>query len=139
MRPYSYLMSPPADGAGHYVEIAEAKFREILRYLLAQVDVDEAWYRARYSDVDGAIRQGKIPTAHYHYIVSGYFENRMPRPFAVDEIWYLSEYPDVAEAIRAGSFASALAHFEQNGFAEGRMPYRNWSLLRQNAAMPVPA
>jgi hypothetical protein len=129
MRPYSYLMSPNGSGSGHYVELLETKFLELIRLLLLQVEVDEDWYLASYRDVEDAVRSGALKSARAHYIRAGYFENRIPRPFKVDEAWYLEEYPDVADAIQSGAFSSASVHFERDGFREGRLPYADWSLL----------
>ncbi len=129
MRPYSYLMSATGADNGHYVELQELKFLELLKCLLLQVDVDEGWYRGYYRDVDEAIKAGEIKSARQHYIIAGYFENRFPRPIQVDEKWYLEEYPDVAIAIRNGAFTSATQHFEKDGFKEGRLPEEGWSLL----------
>jgi len=136
MLSYSYLMSATGPGNGHYVELPEPKFMAVLRLLLERVEVDEAWYRETYPDVDVAIRAGKLKSSHDHYIRAGYFENRLPRPIKVDERWYLEEYPDVAAAIERGAFASASQHFESDGFREGRLPSRNWSLIGSATRTP---
>jgi hypothetical protein len=135
MRAYSYLMNASDGDTGHYVELQEMKFLELLKCLLSRVEVDEAWYRASNQDVDQAIRAGQLESGRHHYIIAGYFENRFPRPIVVDEPWYLAEYPDVAGAIETGAFASASEHFARDGFKEGRLPSRDWSLL--GSAKPV--
>jgi hypothetical protein len=116
---------------GVTIEILESKLHELLRILLAQVDVDEGWYRTTYRDVDAAIRSGDLRSARDHYVNAGYFENRLPRPIKVDETWYLQTYPDVAVALKQGvnSFNTAKEHFEMNGYQEGRLPCAGWSLL----------
>ena len=129
MRPYSYLMTASATDAGHYVELPEGKFLELLKYLLAQVEVDEEWYRSSYRDVDDAINAGEVKSAKDHYMTAGYFENRFPHAIKVDERWYVEEYPDVASAIQQGAFSSASQHFQKDGFKEGRLPTPNWSLI----------
>jgi hypothetical protein len=129
MKTYGYLMSSGGSDSGHYVELLERKFHEILRCLLVQVKVDEDWYLSSYQDVRDAVRSGLLKSGREHYINSGYFENRFPRSIRVDEEWYLEEYPDVVEAIRAGALKSATEHFERDGFREGRLPEENWSLL----------
>jgi hypothetical protein len=128
MRSYSFLMNA-SGGDGHYVELTEAKFMELLRCLLVLVEVDEVWYRSTYRDVDEAVKAGEITSGRHHYINAGYFENRLPRRIDVNERWYLEEYPDVAAAIQYGAFPSAAQHFERDGFKEGRLPSENWSLL----------
>jgi hypothetical protein len=133
MWPYSYLMSGSSSGGGHYVELLETKLFGLLQRMLAFVEVDEAWYRATYRDVDEAIRAGRLPSAREHYITSGYFENRFPHAIHVNESWYLAEYPDVAEAIRAGLVGSAGQHFESDGYKEGRLPRPGWSLLKTDS------
>ena len=130
MWPYNYLMSGSSVGGGHYVELLETKFLDLLQRMLVLVEVDEAWYRATYGDVDEAIRAGRFASAREHYVTSGYFENRFPHAIRVNEAWYLAEYPDVAEALRAGLVSSATEHFESDGFKEGRLPWPDWSLLK---------
>lgn len=133
MWPYSYLMSGN-DTDGHYVELLETKLLGLLQRMLAFVEIDEAWYRITYRDVDEAIRAGRLASAREHYITSGYFENRFPFAIDVNEAWYLAEYPDVAEAIRTGAVSSAAQHFESNGFKEGRLPRPGWSLLKTDSS-----
>ncbi|HTQ71933.1 MAG TPA: hypothetical protein VMH92_10625 [Acidocella sp.] len=127
-------MSDIGPATGHYVELQEAKLFSLIRVLLEAVEVDEAWYLKTNPDVAAAVQSGALKSGRSHYIVSGYFENRLPRPVEVDEDWYLAEYPDVAESIRTGAVVSASAHFERNGFLEGRLPCEGWSLLRDPAA-----
>lgn len=129
MRSYSYITSASGSGSGHYVELLESKFMELLRQMVAQIEVDEGWYCKMYRDVDDAVKSGAMESARAHYINAGYFENRFPRPIKVNEHWYLEEYPDVAMAIEAGAFSSASQHFERDGFREGRLPSENWSLI----------
>ncbi|MDE2319541.1 MAG: hypothetical protein KGK02_07575 [Rhodospirillales bacterium] len=126
-------MSDVGPASGHYVELQEAKLFALIRVLLESVEVDEAWYLKTNPDVAAAVQIGNLESAKAHYIISGYFENRLPRPVTVDEAWYLMEYPDVAEGIRSGTVVSASAHFESSGFVEGRLPQSGWSLLRDTA------
>ncbi|HEY1858190.1 hypothetical protein [Acidocella sp.] len=130
MWPYSYLMSGSGVAGGHYVELPETKFFDLLQRILVFVEVDEAWYRATYHDVDEAVRAGRLASAREHYVTAGYFENRFPHAIQVNESWYLAEYPDVAEAIRTGLVSSATQHFENDGFKERRLPWRGWSLVK---------
>jgi hypothetical protein len=127
---YSYLMSGSGVAGDHYVELPEVKFLALLKKMLVFVEVDEAWYRATYRDVDDAVRAGHLASAREHYAMSGYFENRFPYAIQVDETWYLAEYPDVGEAIRTGLVSSATQHFENDGFKEGRLPRQGWSLVK---------
>ncbi|MDE2238481.1 MAG: hypothetical protein KGJ73_00955 [Rhodospirillales bacterium] len=127
-------MSDVGPASGHYVELQEAKLFALIRMLLESVEVDEAWYLKTNADVAAAVKSGELKSARAHYIIAGYFENRLPRPVAVDETWYLTEYPDVADAIRGGTVVSASAHFETSGFVEGRLPRSGWSLLRDPGA-----
>lgn len=129
MRSYNYLISDTGAADGHYVELLETRLIELLRLLIARVEVDEKWYLATYSDVAAAVKNGQLKSAHDHYVRAGYFENRLPGPIAVDEEWYTEEYPDVLAAIRAGAWKNGQQHFERNGFKEGRLPFAGWSLL----------
>lgn len=129
MRSYNYLISDAGAAGGHYVELPETKLMELLRLVLARVEVDEAWYLASYADVAAAVKSGELASAREHYIRAGYFENRLPRQIEVDEGWYRAEYPDVQAAIRAGAFSNGQQHFESSGFREGRLPRAGWSLL----------
>jgi len=127
MRSYGSLTNPHL--MGHYIEIHEPTLRELFRFLMNFVEVDERWYREMNQDVDDAIRAGDLPSAKAHYIIAGYFEDRLPRFIQVDEDWYLQTYPDVAEAISGGNIASAQEHFIMAGFREGRSPHAGWSLI----------
>lgn len=99
------------------------KFTEIVSAMIADVDVDEAWYLGRYLDVAEAISSGKLTSAKEHFVRNGYFEGRLPYKMVVDEAWYLDKNEDVAENVRLGAVASAQAHFDENGYREGRMPF----------------
>ena len=129
---YGYLMNSSGAENGHYVELLESKFHELLHCLLVQVEVDEDWYLSANQDVKIAVLAGLTKSGRDHYIDAGYFENRFPRPIKVDEKWYLAQYPDVAAAIKGGVVKSATYHFESDGFREGRLPEAGWSLLGVN-------
>ena len=116
------------------VVVDRAFWAETLGCRIAEIALDEAWYRQRYPDVDEAIATGLLPDARQHYRESGYFEHRLPYPIAVDAPWYLSQYTDVGAALSRKLYASAQAHFEEVGFKEGRLPYPGFSLGRQAEA-----
>ena len=137
LQSYSSLTGYHTDG--HHVEVSENQLRALLTLLLNHVEVDEAWYRSTNEDVDQAIAAGHFKSAKEHYVIAGYFEDRMPRPISVDEAWYFETYPDVAQAIRAGAFASAQEHFAAAGFREGRVPRPDWSLLNGSAILSFAA
>ena len=93
MWPYSYLMSGSGVAGGHYVELPESKFFDLLQKILVFVEVDEAWYRATYRDVDEAVHAGRFASAREHYVTSGYFENRFPHAIAVNDPGILRNIP----------------------------------------------
>ncbi len=126
---YGYLCSDVRDTNSHFIRLDENRLRAALRGLLESVAIDEKWYLETYGDVRAAFKQGKFSSAREHYVNSGYFEDRLPRPIKVDVDWYLTNYPDVAEAIRDKKCASAQEHFDVNGFKEGRQPFEGWSLI----------
>ncbi|CAM6054503.1 unnamed protein product [Sphagnum tenellum] len=128
MNPYSALKRV-SDESIRTIEIAEHHLHNIVRNAITLVVVDEEWYLSKYPDVADAINQGEAESAKDHYVMYGYFEDRLPRELIVDEEWYCSRYADVAEAIRTGKIASAQQHFETNGFKEGRLPHSDWGLL----------
>ncbi len=130
---YGYLCSDVRNPNSRFIRIDEARLREALRDLLPLIEVDEKWYLESNSDVRVAFRQGKFASAREHYLNSGYFEDRLPRPIKVDAEWYIKTYPDVAEAIRNKKCESAQEHFEKNGFKEGRMAFADWSLIPRAA------
>jgi hypothetical protein len=105
------------------ITMTKEQFEQLLRSMLRYVEVDEAWYRNAYPDVDEAIRNGKVPSAKDHFVASGYFEGRKRGRVVVDEQWYLAEYPDVAEGIELGELLSAQQHFDSSGEKEGRVPH----------------
>jgi hypothetical protein len=98
-------------------------FTNIVRLILATVDVDEAWYLGQYDDIARAVRSGTIVSGRRHFIEDGYFEGRLPFPIKVDEQWYLAQNPDVAQDVRAGRVVSGQVHFDADGYREGRLPF----------------
>ena len=104
------------------VELSYDELQQMIRVMLAGLQVDEAWYLARYEDVAAGIRDGTIASAKEHFIDHGYFEGRQPFAMAVDERWYLSTYADVAEHVRQGAFPNGQHHFDASGYREGRLP-----------------
>lgn len=104
------------------VSIAYDDFIQVVRMLVADAEVDEAWYLSQYPDVAKAIEEGNVESARRHFVDDGYFEGRLPFPMAVNESWYLEQNPDVAEGIRQGLFDSATQHFISDGYREGRRP-----------------
>ncbi|TLU70563.1 hypothetical protein [Lichenicoccus roseus] len=128
MRSYGYLK-----GAGpkpdQLVSVVRDRLIEILRPILERIIVDDEWYRRNYLDVQAAIAAGEWRSAQEHWVIAGYFEDRLPYPIEVDEGWYLDSYPDVADAVDAAAFADAQQHFMRSGFREGRLPYRGWTLM----------
>ncbi|HUO55622.1 MAG TPA: hypothetical protein VMU18_12815 [Rhodoblastus sp.] len=133
---YGYLRSETRDQNSQFIRIEENRLRTALRALLLAVDLDEKWYLETYDDIRAAYKQGKIASAREHYVESGYFEDRWPRPMKVNADWYLRTYPDVAGDIRAGKCVSAQEHFEQHGFREGRKPFPGWTLLSDVTTPP---
>ena len=95
---------------------------EILKRLLLAVEIDEAWYRETYPDVDEAIKAGAHKSAKQHFIENGYFEGRIPFPLQIDEQWYLGTYADVRAGVEQGVIVSAREHFVTHGYMEGRLP-----------------
>jgi hypothetical protein len=106
-----------------YASVAYDRLLQILAAMIADIDVDEAWYLTRYQDVADAIATGKAASAKEHFINHGFFEGRQPYRMLIDEAWYLRKNPDVAESVRLGALASAQAHFDENGYNEGRLPF----------------
>lgn len=130
MKPYSYLKGGDLSGTMRIVEVVESRLKEVVTKALADVVVDEDYYRRTNADVDAKIRAGELASARDHYVTAGYFEDRLPRPIKVDERWYAAEYPDVSDAIKKGAFKSGAQHFSMAGFKEGRLPHSGWSLCK---------
>jgi hypothetical protein len=105
------------------VNVSYEEFLEMIRAVLAVIEVDEAWYLATYPDVVAGIKNGKVASAQDHFMHNGYFEGRLPFPMKVDERWYLTENPTVAEYVRAGRLDSGQQHFDHDGYKEGRLPF----------------
>ncbi len=125
---------PPFDLIRRSVEISTVKgelrvnvsyedFINILKMMIAGVEVDEEWYLRTYEDIAQAVKEGTIKSARQHFVDDGYFEGRLPFPVNVDETWYLQQNPDVAESVRRGVVASGTAHFQEDGYREGRLPF----------------
>ena len=123
--PFAWLKKPLklVSNRGHLrVDIGYDEFLAVIRKLLLGIEVNEAWYRAAYPDVDSAIRDGTYVDAKAHFVAEGYFEGRRPFPLEIDEEYYLRENPDVRAGLESGKIASVHEHFEKYGYEEGRMP-----------------
>jgi hypothetical protein len=105
-------------------------FGELIRLLLASVEVDAQWYATEYPDIAEAIAAGRVTSARDHFIHSGYFENRLPYAIKVDEEFYLRTNQDVAKAIADGMPISPTEHFLKRGYLEGRLPSEDFSFFR---------
>ena len=110
-------------GDARRIALSYEDFLDILRGILAHVDIDEAWYLQANEDVGRGIKAGIIQSARQHFVDHGYFEGRRPGPLAVDEAFYLRQYPDVADDLRNGRVGSVQAHFDQGGYRDGRIPF----------------
>jgi hypothetical protein len=60
-------------------------FVQLIRRLIADVQVDEKWYLESYLDIADATRQGVVASAKVHFVQDGYFEGRQPFAIAVDD------------------------------------------------------
>ena len=96
---------------------------EMLRSIIVNIDIDEAWYLQRYPDVASAVKAGTFKSAKDHFVNNGYFEGRMPFQIKVDESYYLNRNPEVAEFVKREQLANGQQHFDENGYLEGRKPY----------------
>jgi hypothetical protein len=105
------------------VNMSYEAFIDVLRMMIAALELDEAWYLSTYEDIAAAVQAGEILSAKHHFVHDGYFEGRRPFPIPVDERWYLKHNPDVADGIRTGQIPSAQQHFDKNGYQEGRLPF----------------
>lgn len=125
---------PPFEVVKSYVTISNIKGElmvsctyenlvQMIRQLIAGVNVDEGWYLERYQDIAEAVSNGIVASAKSHFINDGYFEGRMPFPIRVDERYYLAENPGVADYVRKGHLESGQQHFDENGYKEGRLPF----------------
>ena len=51
------------------------------RHKQRQIDeFDEHWYLSSHEGVRAAVRAGRLPSGHAHYVAYGYFEGRSPTP-----------------------------------------------------------
>ena len=130
---YSYLCVDSHHMNVKVIEVVESRLREMILPLGAAIEFDEEYYLSANPDVAEHVATGQVSSARDHYINSGYFEDRFPRPIRVDERWYLDTYPDVAEAVADGRLASGTQHFGKLGFREGRLPFAGWSLRGSKA------
>jgi hypothetical protein len=105
------------------IELTRDQLLQLIRKLLALVQVDEEWYRKTYPDVERSVVAGATPSAKDHFVSSGYFEGRRPGKVVVDETFYINKYPDVAEGIEFEEIDSAQEHFDAHGYLEGRLPF----------------
>jgi hypothetical protein len=105
------------------VDMTYEDLQNVIRTLLAVVEVDEAFYLSRNPDVADGIRNGSIRSAREHFLDHGYFEGRLPYQIDIDEKWYLKTHADLAGTLLNGEYASGQAHFDGPGYSEGRQPF----------------
>jgi hypothetical protein len=117
------LIKPKTVKGETRADMSYAEVQTMIRTLLTVVEVDEAFYLARYPDVAQGISQGTIRSAQEHFTDHGYFEGRLPYHIDVDEAWYLKIHADVAQTIVDGEYASGQDHFSGPGYSEGRAPF----------------
>lgn len=110
-------------GSAAKASLSYEDFLGVLKRLLADIVVDDSWYRQANPDVERGIKAGILQSPRQHFLDHGYFEGRLPFPIKVDTGWYLKQYPDVAEDVRTGRVTSAQAHFDESGYREGRLPF----------------
>jgi hypothetical protein len=118
----NYLSIRPVKGAVT-VSCPYENFVEMIRRLIADVPVNEAWYLGRYPDLAEAVSQGIIASPRSHFVNDGYLEGRLPFPISVDEKYYLAQNPGVADFVRKGDLESGQQHFDEHGYHEGRLPF----------------
>ncbi|MEI7713414.1 MAG: hypothetical protein WCI94_18395 [Rhodospirillales bacterium] len=99
------------------------EFVNMVRRMIAGIEVDEKWYLERYPDIADAIKQGIVQSAQQHFVNDGYFEGRQPFAIKVNERWYLTQNAGVADYVRQGKLESGQQHVEENGYKEGRLPF----------------
>lgn len=124
--PFEFLKSKATIGITNgrtMIHMSHDLLVEMLRAIVVNIEVDEAWYLERYPDVASAVRTGVFKSAKDHFVNNGYFEGRMPFHIQVDESFYLAHNPEVAEFVRRAELASGQQHFEENGYLEGRKPF----------------
>jgi hypothetical protein len=124
--PFEALKSHISVSAPHGEPVVSCSYDDlvqIIRRLIIDVPVDEAWYLERYPDIAEAIEQGVVASPKAHFVNDGYFEGRLPFPIHVDEQFYLAQNPGVADYVEEGKLESGQQHFDENGYKEGRLPF----------------
>jgi len=111
-----------------YVAVDRDHLVDLLAPVLRKIYIDAEWYLANNPDIVEAIERGVIADAQEHYVLSGYYEHRMPYEIEVEEEWYLAQYRDVSQAVSNGLFSSGRDHYYVAGFKEGRLPHANFAL-----------
>jgi hypothetical protein len=106
------------------VEFTFEGFLDIIRRIIVAVPVDAAWYSGLYPEVAVAVSNGRFRSAREHFVLSGYFENRLPYDMRLNEDWYVNAYSDLQAAKRLNPSFRATNHFIHAGYKEGRRPHR---------------
>ena len=52
----------------------------MLRPLVDNAPFDEAFYLAKYGDINAAVKSGKLKSGKAHFVRQGYFNNRSSEP-----------------------------------------------------------
>lgn len=87
--------------------------KNIFLHLLNFQHFDESFYLETYPDLKNVKTSLKA-----HYLVSGYFENRLPFSPKLDKFFYQSNYQD----LKTLDEKDLSTHFNIYGYLEGRLP-----------------
>ena len=63
--------------------------------------VEDNWYAENNPDAEGARLAGDIKSLREHFLMSGYFEGRLPAELPFDPLWYRKHYLDITQSFPA--------------------------------------
>ncbi len=123
----TYALSPEEDAQADYFLVAA---RSPNRFF------DEAFYRARYPEVEASIAAGHFRSGFDHYRQVGL--HLCAPHWLFDVEFYAAGSPDITpEALAAGGFENAYDHYLRVGCTEGRLAHPLFDPARFGAPFPA--
>lgn len=118
-----------------YINKNEKEFKTMNNILSNTIQFNELVYLAVFFDIAQAIKDGKIPSALYHYEKYGKLEGRIDRDSyksaylllnRFNERVYLQAFSDVAKAVKDGKLLSGFHHYLVYGKKENRLTFESY-------------
>jgi len=120
------MLGVTAASLGHgKIEVDGPGLRHLISKYAETLRFDADWYAETNPDVESARLAGDVPSLHKHFIVTGYWEGRLPHKPPFDPNWYRRHYKDIGATFPETDVDGMREHFLSSGHSEGRVGTEN--------------